>query len=114
MELVPPLARYSCQTMYLSLSVTSPSPLTLNVIKPITIEPKNQRWNKDRLLAEAYKIHGDKYVYSLPDKITANCKLTITCNKCGTIWSPRLRNHIHNKSGKRSQPGMSRAHLRLS
>lgn len=91
--------------MYLSIISQTPScnnkhkPLSLNVINNDDPPSRNKKWNKDRLLLEAYKIHGDKYLYYLPEKITANSKLMITCKNCNTTWLPSLRNHIHNHSG---------------
>jgi formylmethanofuran dehydrogenase subunit E len=62
----------------------------------------NIPWTLERFVPRAIQIHGNKYDYT---NITADMfhgkgsHLPMKCNTCFYYWSPRIDDHINNKSG---------------
>ena len=59
-----------CKYMILNIDRSSSSDTIRPVIKGKGY--KCRKWDKNRLLTEAYNIHGDKYLYHLDNEITSS------------------------------------------
>lgn len=60
-------------------------------------------WTLDRFLKRARQVHGEKkynYDYVLGEHfVNVYSRIPIKCNKCNSIWSPSIANHITGKTG---------------
>lgn len=53
-----------------------------------------KKFNLNRFIEEAKKVHGDKYDYSTVDYVNNKTKVQIICNKCGNMFKQTPKNHL--------------------
>ena len=58
------------------------------------------QWTTSERIAQAHKVHGDKYDYSSwPISVSSKTRLTTFCKMCEESWQHTVNNHVNHKSG---------------
>jgi formylmethanofuran dehydrogenase subunit E len=82
----------------LVIEVVPLSPPIIEIVpQPAPKRTRRPKWTYDRFIAEAKRVHGDKYDYSQIQKTDINgykSRIKIICRECGNNWETSIDPHI--------------------